>query len=293
MRRLTVLGIAISLALASSPVFGRPLDAPTLTLDDTVTAPEHPAPNSFQWQREGWNLDLTYAYLGVHVQNMPVSIRDVPIHPDDLADFEGNGGPILETGYRMNNSVALGVMYAWQYGNDDLRLNLGFGFDWLALANVGLINSVAERNYSTDVGSFHHDDEDARLTYLGLRQVGVIPTTKNYWADIFLNWTPRAKIEIAPFHGPLEHLWLGASVSYYVVNAQTGWDREDNLQPRREYTFAHVIPVRLYATLFEPSETVGITAGVQLQPTVKTGLGKEADTSVAFATFFLSLSYRF
>lgn len=239
---------------------------------------------------KGYGFDLVYTYLGSTVENMPLEIRDVPVHEDD----SGYEGPINKSEYTLNHSFAISIMYSRVYGtgeSDPLRFNWGLGFDWL----IGMGDNFEERNYMNSPGT---DDRGygAALTYVKVGQGGIVPPLGSIFSDIFLNWSPRVKLEVAPFGGALKNLWFGSSVSYYRIYAQNGWDRYDSLEVRDSYDLAHVIPVRVYAKLLNMSSdgiNQGIMAGAQFQPDFLTSVGDKSKLSIDPITFFMGFCFDF
>ena len=242
---------------------------------------------------EGADIDLYYTHLGCRVDKMPLVIRDVPVHHSDSWAKSGQG-PVEQLGYDCNPSVTLSSMYTGvsRYDREKSCVNFGIGLDWLLAPQVGIGGDEAERNYMNAPGTDERG-AGAALTYVGVRQAGVIPPLGNIYTDILLNWTPRVKLEVAPLGESLNRFWLGASVSYYTIDAQNGWDRNDSLEAHKEYVLLREFPVRVYATLFFSDELKsGVTAGVQLQQGSVTGIGKQADTTIDGSAFFLGLSFR-
>ena len=243
-----------------------------------------------------FNASFDYTYTGIHINDMPLAIRNVPVHPDD-SWASGRQGPIEQKDYNSNHRVDLSLMWAKEFALDEKSLpwiNIAVGMDWIIFPWVNA--QKAERNYMNDPGSGTRGT-GAALTYVGVRQVGVIPSFGNAFTDAILNWTPTAKIEICPFNQSLKNFWVGASVSYYTVNAQTGWDRDNGLDPQKDYVLMKVIPIRIYGTVFLDDDTKGtsrsgFTFGVQLQPGSKTDLGRQADMSVANPALFAGYSFR-
>jgi hypothetical protein len=189
-------------------------------------------------------------------------------------------------------------MYDWQFGRSEtspLRLNLGFGMDWMFLPSMaGFGSDMAERNYMNAPGTDTRG-YGAALTYVGVRQGGMIPSANSTITDILLNWTPRARFEIAPFGGALHDIWIGSSVSYFTIDAQSGWDRYDSLEVRETQTMLRVIPVRLYGMLLSTDDNmrVGIMAGVEFHPCITTDFGDKAKAKVAPMSPFVALTWRF
>jgi hypothetical protein len=153
----------------------------------------------------------------------------------------------------------------------------------------------AERNYRNAPGTDKRG-YGAALTYIGLKRSGVIPSTTINFLDVFLNWTPIMKAEVAPFDGKLSDVWFGVSASYYAFDAQTGWDRYDSLEVRKNYTLMHVFPVRIYMSIInrEGNGTggSGLTFGVQLNPGSKTSWGEQVDISMPSLMPFVGYSAR-
>jgi hypothetical protein len=241
---------------------------------------------------KGFEFGIGYTRLGVSVSDMPFEIRNVPVHRDDLWSVYGQG-PVTQLEYDCNHSISLSILYDRVYGTgetDPLRFSWGFGLDWMI--DVG--TDFAERNYMGAPGTEQRGYGTA-LTYVTLNQGGMIPPLGNRYSDIFLNWTPRIKFEVAPFGGKFRNVWFGTSVSYYTIVAQNGWDRYDKLEVRKDYTLLHDFPVRLYVTFLNKKDDlgVGLTAGVQFQPGIKTDTGNRAGISVDPVSYFMAISYRF
>jgi len=246
----------------------------------------------FRLLSKGMGFDITYTWLGAHIDNMPLEIRDVPVHPDD-SWAEDNRGPIKETKFNASHAISVPIMYEREYGTgskDPLRIRYGYGLEWTI--DVGA--TFEERNYTTRVGSDRRGD-GAALTYVSMRQGGMIPSFDNGWSDIFLNWTPRVKFEVAPFGGTLKNLWFGTSASYFSIAAQNGYDRYDKIDVRKNYTVLHVVPVRAYATLFSSDDDmrIGFTLGAQFQPAFETDMGRKAEASIEPVTIFTAICLRF
>ena len=215
---------------------------------------------------------------------MADSILRVPRNGDDSP---GDINPVTQKDYNMNHSVSLSFMYAWESPN----FNVGAGLEWMIFPWVNL--TKAEQNYYGPPGSEDRGTGQA-LTYVGVRQAGIVPVTGEPFFDAILNWTPKAKMELAPFGGSLKDVWLGVSVSYYAVSAQTGWDRYDKLESDKEYALMHVVPIRVYlAPFFDEKKDGGFMFGLQFQPGSETKLGKESEVTVKPVTGFVGFFGRF
>lgn len=266
----------------------------TITLVWCACLQASPTNDSFHLLSKGFGFDLGYAYLGAEAKDMPLSFRNVPVHPDDW----GYPGPITSKKYAAAHEAFLSLMYDWQFGRSEsspLRYDLGIGLDWMIVPSaVGAGGDKAERNYmnapGTDIRGY-----GAALTFVGVRQGGMIPSMDSQLADFFLNWTPRVRLEVAPFGGYLENLWVGTSVSYFTIDAENGWDRYDKLDVRETRTMLHVIPVRLYGMLLgkDSDMRVGIMAGVEFHPSFSTDFGSNAKAEIAPISGFLALTWRF
>jgi hypothetical protein len=245
-------------------------------------AVDNTSPAELQESAIGINL----TYLGFHVNNMPLEIRNIPNHRDDTG-YERNQGPIEQKEYDINYKIDLSFMCV----NEWPRVKLNIGADWMILPWIGM--NEAERNYMNSPGSDTRG-EGAALTYVDLRQVGVIPSTGYPFVDLFLNWTPRVTLEVAPFDGPFDNLWLGVSGSYCAYVAQSGWDRNNDSEVRKNYVLMHTFPVRTYATMmFGEKKTSALTLGLEFEPGSKTDMGEQADIAFSSPTFFLGYSHYF
>jgi hypothetical protein len=216
---------------------------------------------------------------------MADEILRVPRHGDDRP---GNINPVTQKDYNMNHSVSMSFTFGREYTN----FNWAIGFEWMIFPWVNL--TKAEQNYYGPPGSEERGVGQA-LTYVGLRQAGVIPTTSEPILDIFLNLTPKAKVEFAPFGGPLKDVWIGASVSYYTISAQTGWDRYDSLESNKDYALAHVFPIRTYfmiPTEEKDGDLAGFMFGIQFQPGSETGLGRRSEVEWSRVTGFFGFGGR-
>lgn len=238
----------------------------------------------------GNNFDYGYSYLGCTVNNMPYEIRHIRIHEDDIARTS-EYSTIDETRYRMDHGFNLGIMLAREITfpwHNRPCINVGVGLDWIIFPLFGIGGGQEENTYQgegRDVGS--------ALTYVYIRQNGIIPSLGNAFTDFFFNFTPRVKLEFAPLGDICNQFWLGTSISYYSLNAQNGWDRYSSHEQKKEYKFANVFPIRVYGTwFFDDNTDFGLTVGVQYQPSSVVGLGKEADVEIGQG-YYLGLTRKF
>jgi hypothetical protein len=249
---------------------------------------------SIDAKADGLSIDLVYVKPAITVKHLPESFRNVPIHPDDHYVPAENAGPVSREEYGLTDGANLSLMYVWDFKqHEHPRYRLGLGLDWILFPTAGYGGTEAERNYTNNVGS----DErgyGAALTFVRLREGGVIPSLGDGSFDPFLNITPRIKFEIAPFD---DHFWFGTSISYFAVQAQNGWDRFDSDEVRETKTLAHDFPIRLYATWCpegSKDKGWGIIGGAQIQSLMfKTDFGRQAGVSVDPVTFFIGVTAQF
>ena len=241
------------------------------------------------------NTALTYTYLNIHAR-LPKEVRDIPKHPDD-SGYQGTGygdgqAPIDRENYNANHGLEFSVMYAKKYGtikDGSTRYNVAAGLKWLIFPY--LIADREERNYRNAPGTDQRG-YGAALTYVELIQGGIVPSTGESFIDFLLNWTPEVKFEVAPFSGDFKNVWLGVSLSYCTLAAQTGWDRYDSLEVRENCVLAYEIPTRLYLSFLDDKDEGGFTVGAQFQPAIVTSLGK-GNVEMPFVVPFAALSWRF
>jgi hypothetical protein len=233
-------------------------------------------------------IDVTYAYLDYKVNSMPLAIRNVPQNPHDT-QFPANAGPVSQTTYTDRAEVNLGLDFLWTVRTNNLIIKFGPGFDEIIdpTANVG--GSIAERNYSNNVGSgdHHHGGE---LTYVALEERGIIPAYDQF-TDAVLNFTPELRAEISGRH-ILRNVSLGASVSYFAMEAQTGWDHHYDYTTHHNYVLSYHVPVRMWVGL-NAANRFHIMLGAQYQaPVSVTTLGKQAGIQVPSFTGFVEVAIR-
>jgi len=225
-----------------------------------------------------------YTYLGYRINDMPLSVRNVPVHPDD-SGYQSNQGPIERRQFDADHSVSIGLSYLLEW-EGRLRYRVGFGLNWFLYPHE-LVYDNAERNYSSAVGTSQRG-EGAALTFVGLEQRGVVPPFDAI-GDYFLNWTPEVRFEVAPREGRFRNFFVGASLSYFNVRAVNGWDRFDRLELRDSKVLSHHIPLRMYLGWNPGKGPFKWLIGAQIQPAIKTSLGKEANIDAPPVTVFTAL----
>lgn len=218
-------------------------------------------------QAQEGKFDVSLAFGNPVVNNLPLEIRNVPIHPDD----SGVPGPVARTRYTMPVIASAGVRLI-------RRSNFTGRLRWFFYPNHGLGGDIARRNYTNAPGT-EQRGEGAALTFVGLEVGGIFPAVDGLGAaSVLLNVSPEAQWAFPLSRNASTRLI--STASYYRIEAVSGWDRFNGLDVRDRYTLAHCLPV-----------TVGIDTGrfaigVQYPLISKTGQGKNADikTQIAFLT---------
>jgi len=239
-----------------------------------------------QSHSEEWNGDIPLDFKGVcsfiefkyvgpgsiTIRNMPLEVRNVPVYPDD-ASRPGytHGGPIEGV---TNNSYGL-IMFCF---GKDYKINnsiFSFSINWFAT-----IPQERERNYTNNPGSSERG-EGAALTYVTFKEFGVFPSTHDEGADDLIALTPEIRYtHIIPLKQPL---FLDGSISYFHLQAHSGWDRFDYKEINHVYDLAYYVPVSLSlcfhilnAGIYYPirvyTTSMGKEANIKDGPTFTVGL---------------------
>jgi hypothetical protein len=221
--------------------------------------------------------------------------RNVPKHPDDVGysenEFGGGQAPIDRKAYDCNNSFAVSFLYSRVgISNNKPRYNFGIGLDWLVCPYLS--SDMEKRNYQGGRPGTTDRGYGAALTYISLIQTGIVPSTGICFLDFLFDWGPKAKFEFALFDMESNEVWLGVSCSYHALTAQTGWDRYDTLEVRKDYILAHQFPIRTYVLMRDESGG-GPILGVQFQQEIYTDLGKEAQISAPPVMPFVGAAWFF
>lgn len=219
--------------------------------------------HAVEWEHElGWR----YSTPDIEVDNMPLEIRNVPIHPNDTYVSPSNAGPIEETKY--DTKGTLSVLWRLKKQIADYGLKAGLGLHWIIYPTPGLYDNEL-RNYTNAVGT-QRRGYGAALTFVGIEKRGIIPDiSDDTWDDVFLNIAPELFIE-TPFNSSA---WIyGASVGYFKLQAVNGWDRHDSLEENDHFTLAHVLPFSL--SIQSDNIRIGISYPYIVK---KTSKGKQAD----------------
>jgi len=167
----------------------------------------------------------------VHVKNIPEYIRNVPVHPND--DYaKKNQGPIKD-GISVNPMVEIPLK-----AGISIETKSGASLDISGKLSVplGFIVNRNERNYTDDVGSDNRG-EGAALTYYDAAYGPLfIPGIE---AEVYIPLRDTGKKDIGAI--------VGAGYRKYDLNINTGWDRFDACEHRRQYNVGSIEEKSLYA----------------------------------------------
>ena len=168
----------------------------------------------------------------VHVKNIPEYIRNVPVHPDD--DYaKDNRGPIHD-GISVYPMVEIPLK-----AGVSVETKSGVSVDVYGKLSMplGFIVNRNERNYTDDVGSDNRG-EGAALTYYDVAYGPLfIP---GIGADVYI---PLGEVSKEKNIGAI----VGAGYRKYDVNVNTGWDRFDKCEHRRQYNIGSIEETSFYA----------------------------------------------
>ena len=210
-----------------------------------------------------YGLEFSYSRIGIKVKDMPLKIRDVPIHSDDSYALRSNAGPIEQREYSASTMLELGFLVK---KNITHWLDFGVKLKWILYPYHGFYDN-ALRNYTNAVGT-ETRGYGAALTFVGLEMRGMVSS-----------FTPEIMLE-TPLN---KDLILGASLSYYELQAINGWDRYNRLEVKDRYTLTRYYPVSVYLYINNI-----LTIGVQFPNAQNTEIGEEANVesknTIVFAT---------
>lgn len=189
--------------------------------------------------------DVSMTALGPGVKNVSEEIRNVPIHPDDIkSGYWSSAGPVARTSYNNPFMVSIGhTLYRTHRGNRGVSARVR----WIIYPFANQIN-IAERNYTNAPGTGQRG-YGAALTYVGMEARGVIPAISRLNGDlgflnIFTNFTPEVEWRTPLKIGGRERSLI-FSLTYFQLEAVTGWDRYDHLEEYKRYTLAHCVPLTI------------------------------------------------
>jgi len=197
-------------------------------------------------ESNGLGVRLNIGRIGI--SNMPLSIRNLPNHPDDSAF---SAGPIEKTSYSIPGDLSVNYRVGTIKAQDSrLDINLCALF----YPSFGEPVDMAERNYTNNPGSSDRG-YGAALTFVGLREQGLV-----YIFSPELIWTRKLR----------EEERLSVSLGFFRIQAVTGWDRYDELQQQSTNTLANCFPLGV-----EYSPNGKLMLGLQYVLMSKTALGAE------------------
>jgi hypothetical protein len=226
----------------------------------------------------GWhstaNFSLKYAGLdGIIVENMPLAVRSVPIHPDDSYANVSDWAPIQRTRFNSNGMFSINGDYAFQ--NSKFRL----------CAGLTLFFSMAcqqERNY-TDAPGTESRGGGAALTYVAMKELGIVSAKISSPFEFLDNISPEISGDVKL--SEKYDLSLGTSISYFRLQVESGWDRFDSKQIDNVFVFGDYLPVSVYL------RWCGISLGIYYPLELnRTEIGKEADIRI-YPTFVIKTEF--
>lgn len=218
---------------------------------------------------------FTYSGPDIEVKDMSLKVRGVPIHSDDSYALESNVGPLEKTRYATIGTFIFGR--PWYKDHQQLRFNVGI--DWIIYPTYWFYDNEL-RNYTNAPGT-ETRGYGAALTFVGIQKRGIIPVIENTFVDMILNIVPKIGVEL--MLSEKGNSGFGFSLSYFLLQAVNGWDRNNSLEINKTYDLGHFMPVSVYGR-YKRIE-VGLVYPVALS---KTNLGKEADIQTKL-TLIISL----
>jgi len=162
------------------------------------------------------------------VSNVPLRIRNVPIHKHD----RGTPGPISHDKARVPYLVELRAIklgLETEINKDthlDTYVNLG-----LTTKNWNTGGQTRKRNYTNAPGSSQRG-EGAALTY--------------WKPEIEEEFLPSLNIDLCMHRGKKSEYVIGTGIKKYTLSIENGWDRYDNLKKYKKYPLADIIENSLY-----------------------------------------------
>jgi hypothetical protein len=228
------------------------------------------------------------------VGNIPLVVRNVPVHPDDQF-AKGGQGPIQQDALEPSNRFELakakfGLELEFLEKKLSIRtgLSLELQFDTETFSENNARGDMAERDYLGRVGSNQRGTGTA-LTY---NYVGV-----RYWPNWNSFLRPNVFVE-----GEYKIVrWCSASIGF-KINEQTlflenGWDRRDELETQDTYKAAtyHVLSpyVSINGILDENERTfVRLEGGIQkVFSESRTSLGRQLQIERAGTPLFAGITF--
>ncbi len=185
---------------------------------------------------EGIRFGMRIGSSEIGVDNMPLYIRDVPVHKDDLP---GTPGIITKTKYYTPINVSVIYPLGKSYLGD---LTLETRLNWMVIPAARL-NFLGEYYYQGSPGQ----PVGNAMTFCGLEEHGIIPNIKGVnELNLFLNVTPEIALSYPLGDSDTEGNWqLELTASYFRLQAFNGWDRYECLEYKDIYPMADCVPITL------------------------------------------------
>lgn len=216
------------------------------------------------------------------VSNIPLEIRDVPIHKNDHHVDPANAGPI-EDGIDLYDRLRLGADMGTSLSVSDrthLNFGLGLDFDLDTSFNYGWEygwfdgrKGLKERNYTNAPGTDKRGG-DAALTYMTAHP--------SYGPDLNSFLRPSLFVELTRDINSDVQLSVGSSFFYERLVAENGWDRNDDIETHDRYCLAEYIVATPHVGVkfFKDGGYIGGDLGITLPLTEKLNYGVEVDKSL-------------
>lgn len=213
-------------------------------------------------------------FADIKVTNMPLAIRDVPIHSDDSW---GKPGPISKISYPIKTIASFDAPIITCRTK---KMKLALRGQWFLFPHHSLYDN-ALRNYTNAPGT-ETRGYGAALTFCGVETRGIIPTIGQAgFFDLFVNVSP----EILASFPVSEDFSINTSISYFKIQAVTGWDRYDNLEVKDTYNLANCYPIGISANY------KGLAVGLKFLNMQRTELGNQAGIETSGRTWSVSYHY--
>ena len=224
--------------------------------------------------------------------DVPLEMRDIPKHKDDSYVPNANVAPIEDDAVDLYPRISLISLRAGvETGSDNLifvgGLGLDFNFDATSYIgrehndNLGKRKDIIERNYTDKPGS------DKRGGAAALTYCYVHPSFGPDW-NTFLR--PNLFLEGRVRFLGYASLSCGYEMFYENLVAETGWDRNDELDIWKEYDLGSLIVGRPYVSFNIPYEDKYGGVRVGASHIIYDNLDVEVDSGVSV---FGELFFRF
>jgi len=182
--------------------------------------------------------DLRFSKPASKVSNVPKSIRHVPIHKRDGYASRSNNGPIKDSSAKLPILMELGLLKAGVKKNlsEDVRLNAyaDLSLNFNTILKMGFGGEINRRNYTNHPGTSQRG-YGAALTY--------------WTADYRPLFIPGFKADVEFSVDDSTNMIIGCGYRIYDIVVQTGWDRYDKFEVRRNHSVAELHERSIYLGL--------------------------------------------